>query len=605
MNQENHGFTRRASSCQTLNLFFLCANIIVTQMDEKTLTSILKEKKLLTDKQAEEVMLAHIQMEKGEEEVILEEKFVSPEEVIKAKSELYGVPFIDLEKVGFSPVSISYVPRSVAERYRLIPFALDEKTGTLSVAMSNPLDLETIDFLERKTELKVKPYMALPQQVEKVISVRYEQELTLQVKEALRETEKKKALPDLDHLDEVIREAPVAKIVSTILQFAMRSQSSDVHIEPQEEDSRVRYRVDGILHEKLLLPKKVHDAVVSRIKVLSDMKIDERRVPQDGRFSFTANNEEVDLRVSSAPTVYGEKIVMRLLKKSGKIPTLAELGMRGKALRDVEEAIARPQGMIIACGPTGSGKTTTLYSVLTKVSTVKVNVMTVEDPVEYQIEGVNQVQVNPQAGLTFASALRSFLRQDPDVVMVGEIRDEETTHLAIHAALTGHLVFSTLHTNDASGAPPRLIDMGAEPFLLVSSLTCVIAQRVLRKICPDCRESFVPDEVAVTDIKNVLGNLYKPLVENQQKKVGQKGVVLWRGKGCKECNNTGYRGRIGIFEVINVDDKVGRLILEKASGFEINKVMIEKGMVTLKQDGYAKVLEGITTVEEVLRVAEF
>ncbi|MBU2592026.1 MAG: GspE/PulE family protein [Patescibacteria group bacterium] len=574
-------------------------------MDEKTLTSILKEKKLLTDKQAEEVMLAHIQMEKGEEEVILEEKFVSPEEVIKAKSELYGVPFIDLEKVGFSPVSISYVPRSVAERYRLIPFALDEKTGTLSVAMSNPLDLETIDFLERKTELKVKPYMALPQQVEKVISVRYEQELTLQVKEALRETEKKKALPDLDHLDEVIREAPVAKIVSTILQFAMRSQSSDVHIEPQEEDSRVRYRVDGILHEKLLLPKKVHDAVVSRIKVLSDMKIDERRVPQDGRFSFTANNEEVDLRVSSAPTVYGEKIVMRLLKKSGKIPTLAELGMRGKALRDVEEAIARPQGMIIACGPTGSGKTTTLYSVLTKVSTVKVNVMTVEDPVEYQIEGVNQVQVNPQAGLTFASALRSFLRQDPDVVMVGEIRDEETTHLAIHAALTGHLVFSTLHTNDASGAPPRLIDMGAEPFLLVSSLTCVIAQRVLRKICPDCRESFVPDEVAVTDIKNVLGNLYKPLVENQQKKVGQKGVVLWRGKGCKECNNTGYRGRIGIFEVINVDDKVGRLILEKASGFEINKVMIEKGMVTLKQDGYAKVLEGITTVEEVLRVAEF
>jgi len=296
---------------------------------------------------------------------------------------------------------------------------------------------------------------------------------------------------------------------------------------------------------------------------------------------------------------------MRLLKKTAKIPTLAELGMRGKALRDIEEVAARPQGMIIVCGPTGSGKTTTLYSVLSKISTVKVNVMTIEDPVEYQIEGVNQVQVNPQAGLTFASALRSFLRQDPDVIMVGEIRDEETTRLAIHAALTGHLVFSTLHTNDASGAPPRLIDMGAEPFLLVSSLTCVVAQRVLRRICSDCRESFVPDQAELTDIKGVLGNLYKPLVENQQRRSGQEEVVLWRGKGCKECNNTGYKGRIGVFEVIAVDDKVGRLILEKASGVEINKIMVEKGMVTLKQDGYAKVLEGITTVEEVLRVAEF
>lgn len=574
-------------------------------MKEKTLISVLKDKKLLTEKQAEEVILLHVQTGKTEEAIILEKKFVSLLETTKARAELYQVPFVNLEKVGFSPVSISYVPRSVAERYKLIPFDVDEKTKVLSVAMSNPLDLETIEFLERKTELKILPHMALTDQVEKMVAIRYEQELTTQVKEALKETEKKKVLPDLAHLDEVIREAPVAKIVSTVLQFAMRSRASDVHIEPQEEESRVRYRIDGILHEKLLLPKKVHDAVISRIKVLADMKIDERRVPQDGRFSFTANGEEVDLRVSTAPTVYGEKTVMRLLKKRSKIPTLRELGLRGKALALIEEVLVRPQGMIIVCGPTGSGKTTTLYSALTKVSTTKVNVMTVEDPVEYQIEGVNQVQVNPQAGLTFASALRSFLRQDPDIVMVGEIRDEETTQLSIHAALTGHLVFSTLHTNDAAGAPPRLIDMGGEPFLLVSSLTAVIAQRVLRKICPDCRESFVPDQKAIEDVKMVLGNLYPVALEMQKKQTNQKGLVMWRGKGCKKCNNTGYTGRIGVFEVMIVGEKIGRLIIEKAAASEIDKVMGEKGVVTLKQDGYLKVLEGITTVEEVLRVAEF
>jgi len=574
-------------------------------IEQKTISSILKEKGILNEKQAEEIHLTNLQTGQTEESIILKRKMAPKEEVLKAKAEMFNIPFVDLEKVGFSPVSISYVPRGVAEKYQLIPFDFDEKERELSVAMANPIDLETIEFLEKKTEMRIVPYMAKPQQIEEMINKRYQQELTSQVEEALKETSKKKTLPDLDHLEEVIREAPVAKVVSTILSFAMRSRASDVHIEPMEKETRVRYRIDGILNEKLILPKRIHDAVISRIKILSDLKIDERRVPQDGRFSFTADGEEVDLRVSTAPTVYGEKIVMRLLKKQLKIPTLAELGLRGKALKDADEIIARPQGMVIVCGPTGSGKTTTLYSALSKINTVKVNTMTIEDPVEYQIEGVNQIQVNPQAGLTFSSALRSFLRQDPDIIMVGEIRDEETTQLAIHAALTGHLVFSTLHTNDASGAPPRLIDMGAEPFLLVSSLTCVIGQRVLRKICPYCKEEYSPGEKEVENIKSILGPLYQSALESQQKQTNKKGLSLWRGKGCEKCNNTGYFGRVGIFEVMPITDEIIKLILERSSSIEVKKVAIEKGMITMKQDGYLKSIQGITTIEEVLRVAEF
>jgi len=574
-------------------------------VEKKTITSILEEEGVLTKKQAKEVGLTHLETGKSEEKILIGKGLASEEKILRAKAALYEVPFVNLEKVGFSPVSISYIPQSVAERYHLIPFDVDQKKKKLLVAMANPLDLETIEFLEKKTEMKIAAYIALPKQIRLLIKERYEQELTTQVTEALKETARKRKLPDLDHLDEIIREAPIAKIVSTVLRFAIRSRASDVHIEPQEGDTRVRYRIDGVLQEKLLLPRKVHEAVVSRIKILADLKIDEKRVSQDGRFTFTADGEEVDLRVSTAPTVFGEKVVMRLLKKQMKVPTLPELGLRGKSLRDLQKSVLRPHGLIVVCGPTGSGKTTTLYSVLSKISTAKVNVMTVEDPVEYQINGVNQVQVNPQAGLTFASALRSFLRQDPDIIMVGEIRDEETTQLAIHAALTGHLVFSTLHTNDASGAPPRLIDMGAEPFLLVSSLTCVVAQRVLRRICPSCKEEYRPSPEIVKGIQEVLGDFYPLALERQQKKTGKKELVLWRGKGCDKCNNTGYLGRIGIFEAMPISDKITKLVLEKSAAGRVEKQAREEGMITMKQDGYLKVLEGITSIEEVLRVAEY
>jgi type IV pilus assembly protein PilB len=323
------------------------------------------------------------------------------------------------------------------------------------------------------------------------------------------------------------------------------------------------------------------------------MKIDEKRLPQDGRFNFHAGEEEVDLRVSSLPTAHGEKIVMRLLKKSGKVPTLPELGLRGRALKNLEDAILVPHGIILITGPTGSGKTMTLYSILNVINTPRVNIVTLEDPVEYQIAGVNQVQVNPQAGLTFASGLRSFLRQDPNIIMVGEIRDSETADLAIQASLTGHLVFSTLHTNSAAGALPRLLDMQAEPFLLASSMTCVMAQRVVRKICEHCKEAYDPPKEIIDDARQLLGDL-----------APRGDFKLYRGRHCAECNDTGYVGRVAIFEVLPVSEKIGRLILERRPAIDIERQAVEEGMILMKQDGYLKAIEGITTIEEVIRVAQ-
>ncbi len=565
----------------------------------KDLTSILLAKKLLTESQVDEVRVLHLSSGKKEEEIIKEKGWLESKVLLEAKAEFWKVPYIDLSGQGFSPESFEKIPKNLAEHYQLVPFDIDPDKKTLLVAMANPLDLETVEFLEKKTNYKIIPHLADPEGIKGAIKQGYAQEITQEVTEALKSTaqEKLKKTPDLDNLGEVIKEAPISKVVSIILEFAMKSRASDVHIEPEEDETRVRYRIDGILQEKLLLPRRIHDAVISRIKILSDLKIDEKRVPQDGRFNFMADGAEVDLRVSTAPTVYGEKIVMRLLKKSQKIPDLPELGLRGKALRDFKEAITRPHGIIIVCGPTGSGKTTTLYSALSKISTIKVNVMTIEDPVEYQIEGVNQVQVNPRAGLTFSSAMRSFLRQDPDIIMVGEIRDEETAALAVHAALTGHLVFSTLHTNDAAGAIPRLLDMKTESFLLVSSLNTIVAQRVVRKICLHCKEEYAPPPEVIEDIKKTLG----PFLDESK----QGNIKFYKGKGCSECGNSGYYGRVGIFEVFSVNDEVAKLILQKAAGGDIQKAAIKAGMITMTQDGYLKAIEGVTSLEEILRVIKY
>lgn len=551
---------------------------------------------LLTKQQYDDIKLKSATTNQSADDILENMHIVSEEKIAEARASLLGVPYINLATASFSPEALSLVPRAVVERFQLIPFLYDDKTKTLSVAMSNPADLDALSFIQQKTGLTIKTFAATPSDVKNAIDAQYRQELVGEVGKAVKETEELQTTTKTvssEQIGQIIKEAPIAKIVATILEYAVNSRASDVHIEPMEDRVRVRYRIDGILYDRLSLPKAVQDAVISRIKVLSEMKIDEHRTPQDGRFNFKVGNQEVDLRISVLPTVHGEKIVMRLLRKSGGIPTLPELGLSGTSLKELETAILRPHGIILVCGPTGSGKTTTLYAVLAKLNTTRVNIVSLEDPVEYEIPGVNQVQINPAVGLTFADGLRSFLRQDPNIILVGEIRDGETEDLAIQAALTGHLVFSTLHTSDAAGALPRLLDLGAETFLLASTITAVMGQRIVRKICPHCKESYTPAAQLVAEIRAELGPLMPP---------GE--VKLYRGKGCNECGDSGYIGRIGIFEVLTVTEKLAHLILQRADAEAIEKQAVSEGMIAMKQDGYLKALAGVTTIEEVLRVAQ-
>lgn len=568
-------------------------NYAMAQTDKVGLEDILYKKGLLNPSQISTIKLEIINTGQTSEQIISHYGWVSPASLTEARAELLGVPFVNLENKAISVDVLDAVPEAVARRYHLIPF--DKSGSYLEVAMVDPLDLQIIQFIEKKSGMSIKAYLAPAEDIQKAVNEQYSQNLSTEVTSALQEVSSLKsgAVPGGEKA-EVIKEAPVANIITQLMEYAIKSRSSDVHIEPMESQTRVRYRIDGILHEKIILPRGVHDALISRIKILSSLKIEEKRLPQDGRFSFTSGKDVFDLRVSTIPTIYGEKVVMRLLPKTTVAPTLQDLGLRGTALKNLESQIPRPHGIILICGPTGSGKTTTLYSILTRISTTKVNILTVEDPVEYQIPGANQVQVNPQIGLTFASALRSFLRQDPNILLVGEVRDTETAELAIQAALTGHEVFSTLHTNSAAGAIPRLLDMGLEPFLVASALNACIAQRILRKNCVHCRRSFTPPPEVIANIKKVLGHL---ISDSQE-------IKLYKGIGCNECGNTGYSGRIGIYEVLLVNPKIMKMTLERASTSDIENESISEGMITLKQDGYMKVLEGVTSLEEVLRVAE-
>ncbi|OGG15582.1 hypothetical protein A3D77_02700 [Candidatus Gottesmanbacteria bacterium RIFCSPHIGHO2_02_FULL_39_11] len=553
------------------------------------------ENNLISGEIADQIRISSINSSVPVIDTLLSKRIVSEDDILKAKSSIYHIRSVALEGRGISPEILTFIPEPVARKYVLIPFDLNKVTSELSVAMVDPMDLPLLDFLEQKSGKKILAFLGKKTEIIQKIDEEYSQGLSVEVSEAIKETAQEVKTVDSSSISQIIKEAPIAKIVSTILDYAVKSRASDVHIEPQETRTRVRYRIDGILHEKLALPQSVHDAVVSRIKILSEMKIDEKRIPQDGRFNFKMGNDEVDLRVSTLPTVHGEKVVMRLLKKTGGIPSLQDLGFAGPSLKNLEMAITRPHGIILVTGPTGSGKTTTLYSILSRLNTAKVNIVTLEDPVEYEIIGINQVQINPIAGLTFASGLRSFLRQDPNIILVGEIRDSETTNLAIQAALTGHLVFSTLHTNNASTAIPRLLDLGAEPFLIVSVLNAVEAQRITRKICATCKESYTPAPEVILDFKSKLG----PLLTKKDSE-----IVLYKGKGCKECNLTGYLGRTGIYETIMITPAIAKLIVERQGAAAIEKKAVEEGMITMIQDGYLKVLSGITTIEEVLRVAQ-
>lgn len=564
--------------------------------NDKSLVDILLSQGALDLKKAEAVKLDEIQTGISQESILVEKKFVDETALTKAKAIFYNIPYVDLTNIPAYPEAMAVLSQDVAERFKVYPVSVDKANKEIILAMANPVDLSAIEFIEQKTGFRIKPVIAEPSKIKEFASTKYSSSLSKEVTEALGDV-----APGKDQIKVMsmqkgsfIKEEKISEIVSHILDFAVRARASDVHIEPQEKTTRVRYRIDGILQEKLTVPEEIHESLVSRIKILSGMKIDEKRIPQDGRFNFKAGDEDVDLRVSSLPTAWGEKVVMRLLKKTGGVPGLQELGLRGRGLKNLQDAILRPHGIILICGPTGSGKTTTLYSIISVINTSKVNIVTLEDPIEYKIAGVNQVQVNPAAGLTFASGLRSFLRQDPNIILVGEIRDQETADLAIQASLTGHLVFATLHTNDASGALPRLLDMGAEPYLLASSMTAIVAQRVLRKIHDKCKSAYDPEPKIAEEMKKVLGNLWP---EGKETK-------LYKGKGDADCGNSGYYGRVGIFEVLPVSEQIGRLILERAPSSAIEKTAREEGMITLKQDGYLKVLEGITGIEEVLRVAQ-
>lgn len=579
----------------------------------KDLIGVLSSWGKLSPEQVEQARVASASTNKTQRQILIDMGITDEDLLIKAEAEVWGIPFFDQQNFVVSTELLNMVPKSVAESYLFIPIDLSKEKQLLSVVMAKPQDLTAIDFLEKKTGMKLKIYASTPDWIKLTIDRNYSTGLIGDISDVLKrggsEDEDSAGVVTAESMAAIIKEPKIVEIVKKVLEYAIRLRASDVHIEPSENDTRIRYRVDGILEEKLRLERQYHAALVSRIKILSNIKIDEKRIPQDGRFNFKSDDGEVDLRISTLPTVHGEKVVMRLLRKNSKVPTLPDLGLRGKALKNLEESVNIPHGIILITGPTGSGKTTTLYSLLVKINTPRVNIVTLEDPVEYQMAGINQVQINPQAGLTFASGLRSFLRQDPNIIMVGEIRDEETAGLAIQASLTGHLVFSTIHTNSAAGALPRLIDMKAEPFLLASSMTAIVAQRVLRKICENCRVSYAPEQAVLQDIKKVLGKLYEGftksnsnLVEMAKKQSSE--MLLFKGQGCDKCANSGYLGRVAIFEVLPVTNGVAKLILERSDAATIEQKAVEEGMIQMKQDGYLKVLEGVTTIEEVIRVAQ-
>jgi type IV pilus assembly protein PilB len=519
------------------------------------------------------------------------------EVVLKIKAASLNVQYVDISAAAIDPQAIALIPETLARRYTIMPYQYDATTESLYVATTDPLNFSLIEFLESKSRKRVIFALAVKEDIVKSINNSYSQNLSPEVRDALKEVAPTQVAPQQEQLQNESN-APMAKIVNTILEFAIKSRASDIHIEPEEGKTRVRYRIDGILQEKLTLPRTIHESLVSRLKILTDMKIDERRVPQDGRFNYRNAEEEIDIRASTLPTVHGEKVVMRLLKKTGGIPTMEKLGFRPDTLKLVYEAITHPNGIVLVTGPTGSGKTTTLYSVLSQLNKPTTNIVTLEDPVEYQIPGINQVQVNQQAGLTFSTGLRSFLRQDPNIILVGEIRDKETTALAVQAALTGHLVFSTLHTNDSASTVPRLIDLGGEPFLLATVIQAIIAQRIVRRVCDYCKETYPADAGQSDQIKEVLGDLLPQKYKNGEP------IMVFRGKGCEECARSGYLGRIGIYEVLKMSPALNKLVFKSASSDEIYAEAVKEGMVNMKQDGYLKALDGFTTVEEVIRAAD-
>lgn len=574
----------------------------------QTVADILYNENLITKEQLNQIKFEAANSRKSVEDVLIQKNVVDEASIAKARSIMYGVPFIDLMKLDISRESLNLLPLDTLRNYLLVPFDVD--ANNVKVAMSNPLDIQAIRFLEQKIGKKISTYITTKNQVNYILDNRFNEQLdtnvNTMVSQAVADTEIVDITTDedADLNDLYLQNAPVAKIVNLILDTAVKLKASDIHIEPGKDKLRVRMRINGILSEKLQIPLPLAPSLTSRIKILAQLKIDERRVPQDGRFQIRSGTNEVDLRVSTLPTVYGEKVVIRLLTKTNGVIDVNDLGMRGKAFVNFTAALSQTTGIILVTGPTGSGKTVTLSAAINKLNSPTVNIVTLEDPVEIKIDGVNQVQINAEAGLTFSSGLRSFLRQDPNVIMVGEIRDEETARLATQAALTGHLVLSTIHTNGAAGALPRLLDMGIEPYLISSTVRIALSQRLVRKVCTDCIEEYSASLEVMLNIKQVLSDIKEFNLETyvERKKYSDKTLHLFRGRGCDKCGDTGYVSRMGIFEVMPLTDAIAKLIMQHQASSEIEKQAKAEGMITMIQDGYLKALEGLTTIEEVLRV---
>ncbi len=567
--------------------------------------SILEElvrKKYITQAQAS--ILSNIRSFSVLEEKLIKSGWVDEEEFAKMKARFFGLPYINLIGRKVDPEVVKILPKDFSDNYKVAVF--DKKGKTLSIAIYDPTNLkarEALEFFAREGNYKIKLYTCSKKSFEEI----YNQYSALksEVEEFLGEAKEKltvstdELVQAGEHIDE--RSAPIAKMVDVILRHAVEENASDIHIEPMMNKTRVRYRIDGVLKTSLILPKYVHSAIVSRIKVMARLKIDETRIPQDGRIRVTLDGKEIDFRISTLPLYRNEKVVMRILDSNKGDIKLEDLGFEGKNLSVIKENIKKPHGMFLVTGPTGSGKTTTLYSVLNILNNDDINIVTLEDPVEYYLPGVNQSQINPEVGLTFASGLRSILRQDPDVIMVGEIRDRETADLAIHASLTGHIVLSTLHTNDAFGAIPRLVDLKVEPFLLASTLNVILAQRLVRKLCTKCRVvADVPDRIK-SEVKEELARI-NPL--SLPPDIDMDNFKFWKGEGCPECGETGYRGRTAIAEVLNIEDEIREIISKQKDWHLIKEHFFKEGMLTLKQDGIVKALRGLTTIEEVLRVTQ-
>ncbi|MBT8212378.1 MAG: Flp pilus assembly complex ATPase component TadA [Acidimicrobiia bacterium] len=554
--------------------------------DARHLGSLLLDEGLVTEDQLDKAMAAQEESGLPLGKVLVDEGLVAETDLVRTLARQIGIEFVDLDEQNVDPAATALIPDYLQVRFTALPIGFDDD-GKLIVAMADPANVIAIDDMRaasgREISARVATRSALEDAIQRYSS--YSESVTDLAEAAIADNDDATSLDDIEADSE---EAPVVKLLNTVITRAIGERASDIHIEPGERDLRIRFRIDGVLHEVMTTPRTIANAVVSRVKIMADLNIAERRVPQDGRVSLKVGDRAIDLRVATLPSIYGEKVVMRILDKSGGVASLEDLGFLEHNLERYAESYTKPYGAILVTGPTGSGKTTTLYSTLDILNEPDVNIITVEDPVEYRLEGLTQVQVNRKAGLLFATALKSILRADPDIVLIGEIRDGETAKIAIEAALTGHLVLSTLHTNDAPSSINRLVDMDVEPFLVSSAIDAVLAQRLARRLCDKCKVSYKPTREELEGVRWDFERLDHP--------------DIYRAEGCKSCSDTGYRGRVSINELMTVTEEIQRLTVERSSSDEMMKVAVEQGMLTLRDDGLEKVKLGYTSLEEVLRV---